>query len=45
MVMLIRLSTVVVHDFNGVAVEDGDDLASVVGKRRIREKKEDEPCQ
>jgi hypothetical protein len=32
----------VVRDFDGVAVEDGDDGAGEVGERGIGEKKEDE---
>jgi len=36
---------VVVQDFEGVAVEDGDDGARKVSERRIGEKKEDETCQ
>jgi hypothetical protein len=35
----------VVQNFDGVAVEDGDDEAGEVGERGIGEKKEDETCQ
>jgi hypothetical protein len=35
----------VVQDFEGVAVEDGDDEAGKFSERGIGEKKEDETCQ
>jgi len=36
---------VVVQNFEGVAVEDGDDGTGEVGERGIGKKKEDETCQ
>jgi hypothetical protein len=35
----------VVQNFEGIAVEDGDDGAGEVGKRGIGTNKEDETCQ
>ena len=38
-------SMVTVQNFEGVAVEDGDDGACEVGERGIGKQKEDETCQ